>query len=295
VKSGTGERASAGVLSWDGVAAAGQPWDVEINRYFQTRRVVYPPLLHAELVARYRDAARPELGTFERAMPILMESIFYKSTAQIDERGFWIESALPLGISDRIAGRSPRNVFVEFAPIDYVRFLDGGSSDVPRAAWLVSLPPHYFLRLYRQDAHDVREDDVTFTFDPHSGTFDAETRDAIARKTLFLVLALLRDLSEGYKPPPLHAFAMSSTNVPASVLIPQRARLEPIGRGRYFTPRALDGTAYSLGVNLEFHRLPDDPEEARRCLEKFLPHIRDAAYISYAAPALLKLQGRAGV
>ena len=70
----------------------------------------------------------------------------------------------------------------------------------------------------------------------------------LARKALYVTLALLRDLSPGEKPRPFSGLVTDGRVSPIAERISQRASLQPIARGRYFVAR--DGTRrpYALGL-----------------------------------------------
>jgi hypothetical protein len=278
---GSGGRLDPAMLSWStSPDVAPEPWWRELHTYVQRSDHVNPPLLHAALarvwgnsnaVREFDDAIGDGLDSesgfielheerfvFEDTLPIVLESTLYLSAPPVGPVNgtLWIESSLPSGIADHLEQRSTANVFLELSPIDYVDPSTDYWTQVPRAIWLARRAWHYAIRLFWQDEYGVHAEDFEFEFDTR-GEFVLKAGDTaftdVARKALFVTLALLRDLSDGWKP---LAFALGSVSIAGATelvgdvsLIPQRGRLVRIARGRYFTPRDLSGRPYTFSVH----------------------------------------------
>jgi hypothetical protein len=279
---GTGERFDPAMLSWSPPpGAAPEPWWRELHMYVQRADHVNPPLLHAALarvwgnpnaVREFDDAIGDRLDSesdfielrgqrfvFADALPIVLESVLYLSAPAVGpgERSLWIESSLSSGIADGLEQRSTANVFLELSPIDYIDPTTDYWTRIPRAIWLARRAVHYATRLFWQDEYGVDAEDFEFEFDAAGVGFVLKEGDTaftdVARKALFVTLALLRDLSDGWKPV---AFAWGSVSIAEAtelvrdvLLVPQRGRLVRIARGRYFTPRDLSGRPYTFAVH----------------------------------------------
>ena len=274
----------------------GVPWSRDLNGFLQRCFFLMPALLHADLALEAPMAAvGDEEHAITNALPILMRSTLFLSTADADGSpdGDWIESGLPLGIAESLQGRSTSSVYVEFAPIDFVAPLGSWWTSTPRAAWLIRRHPSYWLRLYRQNDDGVHSQAYSIRYEATTGRFDADSGDGfdpVARKTLFAVLSLLRDLSPGLKPPPLCGFTIEvkggMKRLPGGFIRGQRGTLVRVGRGRYFSPKTLAGTEYSLNVDTDRDETPTDTTDARDALGRFFFEMTSP---SYAAMTGVKL------
>lgn len=172
VVSGAGTASDPDVISASGLDGR-EPWSRDLNEFLQRCFFVTPALLHADLV----DAApHIELGdggfAFTNALSILLNSTLLLSTPAAEDTndGDWIESGLPFGIAHRVEERDTANVYIEFAPIDYISVV-GGSTRLPRAVWLIRRHPTYWMRLYRQDVSSVHSEDISIRYDKPTGRF----------------------------------------------------------------------------------------------------------------------------
>jgi len=237
--------------------------DDEMHPFLQACTHLVPPLLHADLIQAETAHGFPgstavdgRTVLFADALPILLESVLLTSTPAVSTGGahMWNETALASHIAATLANRSTENVYVEFAPIDVAGPEPWSVTDFPRAAWLVRTGSAFDLHVFfafdtiswsrvrfdlaggRMHARVVRE--------PAGAPVDVD----LARKALYVTLALLRDLSPGEKPRPFSGLVTDGRVSPIAERISQRASLQPIARGRYFVAR--DGTRrpYALGL-----------------------------------------------
>lgn len=236
------------------------PADDEMRPFLQACTHLRPPLLHAGLAQadgahRFPGSAGVDGRTvlFADALPILLESVLLTSTPPVSAGGakMWNETVLASDIAATLADRSTGNVYVEFAPIDVAGPEPWSVTGFPRAAWLVrtgsAFDLHLFFAFDRISWSHVR-------FDPGSDGMTArivggERVDVdMARKALYVTLALLRDLSPGEKPRPMAGLVTDGRVHPGVERVPQRAALQPIARGRYFVARDPNGRPYALGL-----------------------------------------------
>jgi hypothetical protein len=309
--SGAGDRANPAAVAIRSSTDA--PWHNEVMRFVAHFQQPTPPWLYPDLASRAvrgDPTASMSLGErrfrLDQALPITLESLLYTSTsaAEPPEKSSWIESALPIGLPTELESRQADNVCVEFAPIDYMAANGGYYPNIPRAAWVVRSGSDYAVAVFRQAPSGIETFRDTFRYDAVTGSFVREELSdddrppavrAMLRKSLFLVLALLRDLTDGFKPPPLYTFSIdgrgpAAKRFPASAVVAQRARLHKIARGRAFAPRLLNGKPYALGVTPEKEVLPADPREALAALS-FLDSMR-GAYVDVVGPIRDALRAR---
>ena len=185
----------------------------------------------------------------------LLESVVLLSTpsGRDDELSTWNEAALLSDIAPALANRPTDNVYMEFAAIDASGPGLWEPSAYPRAVWLVRHEAVQELHLFFSSLDFIGYERFTFHWDERLQKFRAQpppdpSRLPLARKVLFVALAVLRDLSPGVKVRAQFPMITDGKVFRQADTIDQRARLEPVARGRYFAVRGLDGRPYALGV-----------------------------------------------
>ena len=236
----------------------------ELSPYLQYCIHLLPPLLYPELsgpqapkgFTPVSDAGGPAVRLANAAV-FLLQSVVLISTppARDDELSTWYEAALVSNIAPTLAGKSTDNVYLEFAAIDVSGSGPWMPSAYPRAAWLIRRESIYEIHLFFSSIEGITHECFTFDWDHGAEKFRSRSQSPaatsglpVARKLLFVTLAVLRDLSPGIKARPQFPLIADGKVLRQTVSIDQRAKLEPIAHGRYFAVRALDGRPYALGV-----------------------------------------------
>jgi hypothetical protein len=220
-----------------------------------------PPLLHPELTkdplpsdftgVSDRDAAL----RLSDALVLLFESVALISTpsGRDDELSTWNEPALRSDVAPMLAERPTTSVYVEFSAIDTSGPAAWMPSAYPRAAWLIRHGVEYELHLFFSSLAGMTHERFTLHWDDSVERFRPDPpcpaeRAPLARKVLLVILAALRDLSPGDKSRAVFPGIVDGRVMRLADTVGQRARLEPVARGRYFAVRGLDGRPYGLGT-----------------------------------------------
>jgi hypothetical protein len=284
---------------------------LQLQEYLSLGQHMKPPLFHPSLMAG--DLGHVELAsrtfTVDQALPLILEAPLWSFAHGVDSARHlagWIQSALPLGIADTIAGRATDNVYVEISPLDVVRLNQRASTDLMRALWVVRVGFDYAVTIFRTGEAETYSLTVRYRYNPEAGLFERQEipelegdLEAIVRSTLkalFITLTLLRDLSPGFKPPPSYSVISGDLFIPAPLLEPQLATPHQVQSAPYVIPKALDGTRYlrASGGPRETRSIPDDPAEALHELERYFPQVKALHYRAVAGVTLAALNASAG-
>ena len=245
---------------WYFAAPPGSP--DELGPYIEYCTHLLPPLLHPELSGPQApkgfttvSEADGQSVLLADAPVLLLESVVLLSTpsGQDDELSMWYEAALVSDIAPTLANRSTTNVYMEFAAIDAAGPGPWMPSVYPRAVWLVRRESVHELHLFFSSLEGITYERFTFQWDESLQKFRPRPPAvpsilSLARKVLFVTLAVLRDLSPGVKARPQFPMIADGKVLRQADSIDQRARLEPVAHGRYFAVRGLDDRPYALGV-----------------------------------------------
>ena len=252
------------------------------------------------------------------ATPFLMEGPLWSylpSCHTEEERGEWIQSALPIGIAPLLADRPTDNVYIEMSTVDvqYPRRDNAVSGYAVRGIWTVRSGHRYWCVVYCTDETGPFSMASEFRFWPSTGQFfrvppegerarteadvDAPMpRFEVIQKALFTSLLLLRDLSPGLKPP--STFAQSLPGKDGSLLRMIGYVLEPClgtihkpASAPFLVPRALDGTTYarasgSDSVDGDAWRKSD---EGFAALMNAFRQVKESEYVTEAGAELARL------
>jgi hypothetical protein len=271
---------------------------LQMTAYLSLGQHMTPALFHAWLLERQLEPVALAQRSFrlENALPIVLETPIWTFVPSVDtpfSRGMWIQSALPLGIANQIAGKSTDNVFVEICPLDVIKPGLPEANDLLRAIWVVRVGTDYVVTIFRRGVVGTYSVTVQYGFNAETGIFvprksalgdyDGAANDPL--KALFLTLTVLRDLSPGIKPPPTYNLAFDAVPLPLPLLEPQLALPHEVPGTPYIIPRALDGTPYlrASGGPRETKMFPGEPELAINAFERFLPQIKAPNYVALAA------------
>ena len=279
---------------------------LQLYKYLSLGRHMTPPLLYTSLLETDLavDLAERHFN-LKDALVLLLETPIWTVTPNVDEPRMlntWIQSSLPLGIADEIAGRSTDNVYVEICPLDFIQPGQIEGKDFLRGMWVVRAGSEYEVTIFRRGNIGTYSITVQYRYDADAGIFErqslasledgAETIANSTLKALFVTLTVLRDLSPGFKPPPAYSMTFNETNYfPAMLLEPQLGKPYLLPSTPYVIPKALDGTPYLRfsGVPTTTPMLPDNSAKALSTLERFFPHIRAPHYIAAAGAELVEL------
>ena len=283
----------------------------QIQDYVNLGSRMKPPLVHAFLL----ESGEPDVElngerfALADALALFPETPLWRFTpgaTSANERRAWLECALPLGIADRIEGRSTSSVYMEMSPLDIMTPGEPADEEMLRAVWVVRQGNDYVVRQFRKAA-DVYTVTLRHRYNETTGSFelvdaidakgDANIAGLVASslKLLFLTRTVLRDLSPGYKPPPTYSLRIDDTLIPYPLLEPQLA-LPRVVTQPYIVPKALDGSRYlrASGGPRETRNVPDDPAEAHRELERYFPLVTAPAWRAFAAAELARLSALLG-
>ena len=280
----------------------------ELREYMGLTHHITPSPFHASLLAAKLDPIdlAGRIFRFQDALELMLETPLWTFTPSVDNtpRGLrmWIQSALPLGIADEIAGRSTDNVYVEICPLDVISPGKSVGEDLLRAVWVVRSGLEYAITVFRRGNVGTYSYTLQYHHNESTGTFDllgyadleesTEKPDAEALKALFVTLTLLRDLSPENKPPPYYyAIADGKDYLPYPLLEGQFARPCLIAGTNLVIPKALDGSSYlrASGAPRETSLLPEDSEEAFTELERFVPMVKSPHYVAWAGSRLAEM------
>jgi hypothetical protein len=126
----------------------------ELRKYLLLGSHMTPPLLHHSLVGAGLEPV--EIGGrsfgFEHALALMLEAPLWTFTPNVNSTpglGMWIQSALPLGIADKIAGHSTDSVYLELCPVDVILPGENIGEDLLRAVWVVKAGSDYAVTVSR--------------------------------------------------------------------------------------------------------------------------------------------------
>lgn len=264
-----------------------QPWNIDVQRFLRNIDPVWPPLFIEWLIAEdesgrwhQRDMqAGTSQFAFKKSLVLLPESALWTFTPAVHpngERERWIEESLVVDLPEDLSGIDCRSTYVEIPTLDLFSPGETKRSWAPRGVWLVRDHPLYRIRLFwMEDAYHHSIDssfcyhssiDLLFEFnsamgkfslvephpDPGGTAYPTEILDA-GLKALFVVLTMLRDLSPGFKPPPIFSSSFTvkyhgkEINVlqAGAITEPQHGVLEHCEGTEFRRPKGIYGGVYA--------------------------------------------------
>jgi hypothetical protein len=317
LKKGSGDRLDPAQIGLAGNGGAIPIALNELREFVGLSSRLSPVLLFPYLLERL-SVAQPEGGILlsdvwyelDKATPFLLESPLWDITPPVPElggQGYWIESGLPLGVPDIVAGYPTDNIFLEFSTLESWT-LEAQFPDHIRGAWIIRSHPHYAITTY--GVFEGRLVPITYEFEyrKHDGSFvwqdtrPNETKlarpltkdyhNAIRQnglKPLFIGMMMLRDLSRELKPPPFHSFKMDDAFMPAEFLETQIA--EAVKEGPFLIPRSLCGAPYVHSPGIPDAK-PSGDQQVNRWIDRLkisLQSVKDPYYLSLAGRTLAEL------
>ncbi|MBI2788990.1 MAG: FRG domain-containing protein [Elusimicrobia bacterium] len=302
----------------------------EMKEFFGNTVTIVPPILLLELMGAHIKIAEPSGGfafngaihRLKDALPFFLETPLWKlspDAANPEQYGFWIESALPLGIAPTLFGRRTASVYLELSALDVAPGYTRHCNAALRGIWVLSSSNEYRVSLYFQSPRGTHSafwrTDLHFAYNPTIGRFflesasdDNEGLREVGLKALFLTLTLLRDLSPGFKPSVVHSARFKPSGNDGQVLfrtvfplLPHLATAEkfslsyPDGerpsQGIY-VPKSADNREYTHTIMLpdEFLQGPQNPDDWLRIMETYFPLIKDPFYLSCVGSQLAEVQ-----
>ena len=313
---GTGDYASPKRLKLSSTSRPGPDAYVvrQLSDYLSLGCHMKPPLCYQWILESEKDLGRVKLGSrqfhLEDALPLFLEAPLWTFTPGVEsprDLGWWIQSALPLGIADEISGHSTDNVYVEICPLDVVNPDLLKNQDLLRASWLVRVGHNYAATVFMQDVTGgVYSLTVRYRYDSELGSFEKEEPTDMALdagnlvsftlKALFVTLTIVRDLSPGFKPPSRYSLIADDMYLPGTLLVPQLAKPHLTSSTGYVIPKALDGTRYlkASGGPREPRFTPENRVQALDELERFFPLVKAPHYRAFAGLELAGLNVSVG-
>lgn len=292
---------------------------LELQCFLKRGRHMTPANFHAWLLSgdAASDASKGYLSTeiagrrfsLRDAMAIMIETPILTSTPGVDNSlalGMWMQSALPVGIADKIEDLPTDSVYVEISPLDLIQPGLDENGDFARAVWLTRAGNEYVSTVFKRGPDGTYSFTFRYYYNRESGVFERvgspESADAAVQaaqqsslKGLFIVLTVLRDLSPGYKPPTTFGLIIDGQYIPAPLLEAQLAAPHRVPSTNYIVPKALDGTRYlrASGGPRSTPMLPPDPAVAFKELERNFSSVREPNYIAFAGAQLAEMYARA--
>lgn len=260
------------------------------------------------------------------ATPFLMEGPLWSylpSCHTEENRGQWIQSALPIGIAPTLAGRPTDSIYIEMSTIDvqYPQRDDpgppGSKDSAVRGIWMVRSGDHYMVTVYRTGDGGVFSMAVPYRFIPQTGEFiriapekentlSQEERDNlkphfdVTEKALFTSLLLLRELSPGLKPPSTFGISFvckddSFARLVGEVLEPPLGIIATPKDSPFLIPRALNGSTYarSSGADAVDRDAWRKSPEGHAALFNAVQHVKAPLYLINAGAELATLLAEA--